>query len=302
MSNGPGISRRKVLGSSLLLGSVDLSACGAGRNSGPDVRSEDVPSCTPANGPVRLAQDYTIAASAPDASSSFMHDPGMTVLPDGAILVAAPCWSRTVQQTFMARSADGGQTWERLQTLPHSDATPFVHDGKLYMFVWPHQFADIAITASTDQGSTWSPPSVLFPATEANSLGPYWNCDTPMVFENGLLHWAVHTRGKWHGDGGVVVIAGDPTKDLLSAAAWRMSTEARRPETPVELLPPNSSSQGDWWLEPNVVSVKGKIRLMLRTVLGGYSTAGLCVVCDLDTTSDRFDLKFRQYYPIPGGQ
>lgn len=38
-----------------------------------------------------LAQDYTIAAQVPDHRKYFIHDPGMTRLPSGHFLVAAPC-------------------------------------------------------------------------------------------------------------------------------------------------------------------------------------------------------------------
>jgi hypothetical protein len=89
-----------------------------------------------------------------------------------------------------------------------------------------------------------------------------------------------------------------------------MSSEAAHPQTPAGLtrgmypamVPVWKQWPDDSWLEPNVVLVNDRIRVLLRTVLDGYATAGICAVCDLADDGTRMDLRFTQFYPIPGGQ
>lgn len=238
-----------------------------------------------------------------------MHDPGMALLPSGAIVVAAPClqggtvpnetydWSGRV---FIARSNDRGRTFQPMTTLDgFSDATPFVHDGKLYMFVQKQKWHDVSICKSDDDGATWSPPTTLF-------SGFYWNCHTAMAFERGRLFWALQkgqSATENYGTAGLVVIAGDPTKDLLHPDAWQMSSSVAHPTTPAELVTspaPPSWGAADSWLESDMVSVNGRIRVMLRTILNGYSTPGAAVICDLDDAS--MTLRFPQIHPMVWAQ
>ena len=135
MSERTGVSRRTALGSGLAL----LVACRSTPKIAPE-KPIDVPDA--GGGPAPLAQDFTVAAHIPnDGSYYYMHDPGMTMLPSGKILVAAPCLGETTTgaqnvdhsvRVFIARSADRGQTWDTIATLPYSDATPFVSgDGRV---------------------------------------------------------------------------------------------------------------------------------------------------------------------------
>ena len=96
-----------------------------------------------------LAQEYTVAARQ-TTKDHYMHDPGMSCMQDGTMLVAAPCFEsehkrvlrnvrprrKTIhRELLLSRSLDGGQTWEQLETMSHPDATPFVHNGAFYMFL-----------------------------------------------------------------------------------------------------------------------------------------------------------------------
>lgn len=301
MREGTSLTRRQLIGSSLTLGV--LAAAGNPTRFGetPERQATD-------RGPRPLAEEYSIAASVPVRGNHYMHDPGMVRLPSGHILVAAPCLERSIDdrhgvkswRLFLSRSSDGGRTWVHLPTLPYSDATPFVYGGRLYMFIQPEKWKDVSLVSSDDEGKTWTAPVTLF-------SGAYWNCDTGMVIANGRLYWALNTRSY---EGGVVVIAGDLSKDLLDPGAWRMSSESIQPKTPVGLtrgmyprmIPKWEQWPRDSWLEPNVVLVGGRIRVLLRTVLDGYATAGICAVCDLTEDDTNMDLKFTQFYPIPGGQ
>ncbi len=262
-------------------------------------------------GPAPLAQDFTVAAHIPnDGNYYYMHDPGMTMLPSGKVLVAAPCLGESTTgaqnvdhsvRVFIARSSDGGQTWDTVATLPYSDATPFVSGGRLFMFVQKKKWENVSLVTSTDDGTTWSDPVILF-------SGVYWNCHTSMAIERGKIHWALQTDDPTYTQSGLVVISGDVSKDLMAPASWQMSEKAAHPGTPPAIVPANVQKPAWWggnvdeWLEPNVVSVNGRMRVLLRTIIDGYGTAGATVVCDFDDATAPGQTTFSQFYPMPCGQ
>ncbi len=263
-------------------------------------------------GPRALAQDYSVAVELP-SPDHYMHDPGMARLDNGDIFVAAPCFEwrdkgvlrrtkdlRVIvsEQLLLSRSTDGGVTWEPLGSMPYRDATPFVHDGRLFMFIPALNPKRLLLTSSDDGGKTWADPVTLFE-------GRYWNCSTGMTVVNNQLYWALNQKHK------VVVIAADLSGDLMNPKTWRMSTPAPFPEVPDsltrKLYPPEAGKwpvqwAGDLWLEPNVVHVHGQIRVLLRAIIDEYATAGLCGVCDLQDNGQEMELNFTQFYPLPGGQ
>jgi hypothetical protein len=275
-----------------------------------------------------LAQGYSVAARIPsDGNYYYMHDPGMTMLPSGRLLVAAPCWTRpglgqdaNKFQTFVVRSDDGGKTWTSLPTLPYSDAAPFVFRGKTYMFVQATQFDGLTLVRSDDEGQTWSAPLALTSCRPtvaglqplgvgADATCSFWNVCTPMVEDGGQLLWPLNSRGF---TGGAVVIAADTSKDLMDAATWTMSREAGHPhpQTPAELVrrlntktpDGGSAPYPDWWLEPNIVSVKGRLRVLLRTILDDQASSSLVMVCDLTRSAAGLELAFVQFSAMPGAQ
>jgi hypothetical protein len=141
-----------------------------------------------------------------------------------------------------------------------------------------------------------------------------------MASKDGTLYWALNAGG-FQRD--VVVVAADPSRDLRDPRAWRMSKPAGHPPTPWGLVPGGPppvadcgapkpaagdacpSPQGptcdsDWWLEPNVVVVAGRVRVILRAQIDDQRSAGLAFVCDLDEAS--MELRFTEIAATPGGQ
>jgi hypothetical protein len=309
--HGPKLTRRGVLASSLA-GAAGVLGCA--KESPPNPVGAATGPCAGA-----LAQSYTVVARIPnDGKYYYMHDPGLTTVPSGRLLVAAPCWTRKGLgqeppigfQTFLCRSDDGGKTWTQLSTLPYSDAAPFVHGGKTYMFVQATQFDGLTLVRSDDEGESWSVPLALTTCRPLGGLQPrggtdptcsFWNVSTPMLEDGGQLLWPLNSRGF---DGGAVVLAADTSKDLMDAATWSMSTEAGHPhpQTPAALVRRLNPGAVDYWLEPNIVSVKGKLRVLLRTILDGYAAASLVMVCDLVRGEGGLALSFVQFAAMPGAQ
>ena len=125
-----------------------------------------------------LAQDFTIAAQVPDPQRYFFHDPNLTRLDDGTLLIAAPEWERDRQgpverRLRMLASPDGGANWEEGAPLPYQEGTPFRLDGQLLMFVQEESHRNFQIVRSADAGRNWTDPVTVIEA-------PVWNISTTL--------------------------------------------------------------------------------------------------------------------------
>ena len=312
MRDGFILTRRRLIGSSVVLGASGVTVASAALSPShprpPVHRSAQL-----------LAQEFTVAAKVP-TPDHYMHDPGMTRLGKDRIFVAAPLmgWrdkgvarrtrslrSIVSRELLLSRSRDGGKSWTSLRPLPYGNATPFVHDGMLYMIVPTATFGTrhdggnkVLLLRSDDEGDSWSDPVTLFE-------GNYWNCHTGMATAGGRLYWALTEGGR------LVAIAADLSKDLMQPGTWQMSNAVSLPGVPPTLTrglyPPKAGVwpvqwASDVWLEPNVVHVHGRLRVLLRTIIDEYATASLCSVCDLEDSRSTLKLSFTQFYPLPGGQ
>ncbi len=249
-----------------------------------------------------LAEDFVVAAQVPDASLHFFHDPNLTRLDDGTLLIAAPQWGRhgsNVQRCLrMLRSDDGGEAWEHLPTLPFEEGTPFVLDGQLLMFVQEKSHRDFQIASSNDGGRTWTPPRTVIE-------GPLWNISTAMLALPDSLYWAMDYDMPDQKHSGKVMVRLDRRTSLFDSKAWSISNVVRAPEVPDALtrnLFPASDGQRRplTWLEPNTVSVGGHIRVFTRCMIDRQATAHIAGVLDYDP--QRHQLSFTQLISWPGGQ
>jgi hypothetical protein len=251
-----------------------------------------------------LAMNYTVAAEVPDPQAYFIHDPGMCVLPSGALLVAAPVWGRSgrgrggkhihgPQYLHLARSRDGGRTWQRLPDQPWAEGTPFVVRDTLYLFTQPRQHGDVYFTRSHDEGETWEDPVKVLE-------GAFWNCQTSMVVRGDTLYWVLDERHQ-----ALTAIAGDLKQDLLSPGAWRRSEVVRAPGVPASFRfrqteTTSTAPPSDWTLEANVMDINGRLRVACRVNATGGGTPGVAALWEICDDAHRLDLQFRQYVPWPG--
>jgi hypothetical protein len=253
-----------------------------------------------------LAQDYTVVFHNPDRER-YVEGPGLVRMTDATLIAVVPIvprgeWSAerraTQSRTHILRSGDGGKTWQQISELPYYSAVPWLHKDALFLFAnkggTKSRNDDLLLLKSTDGGKSWSEPVTLF-------RGHFWNCHTGMVQRDNRLYWAIDdlALGKKRGPR---VIAGDLSGDPMSPAAWRLSEPVPFPGVPDALVNPKFAELGDQYLEPNVIDVRGKLRVLMTVKPKRQSTAGLAAVLDFEDKGGPIDLKFTQFHPMPGGQ
>lgn len=255
-----------------------------------------------------LAQGYTIVFRNPDPEY-YVEGPGLAKLDDGSLLAVVPVvprakWSAerraTKSVTHLLRSEDDGKTWTEISSLPYYSAAPFVHKGILYLFAnkggTKSRNDDVVLLNSMDGGKTWSEPVILF-------KGHFWNCHTGMVQREDKIYWATDdlSLGK---NRGPRLMAGDLSRNPMDPASWRLSEPVAFPGVPSMMTLAKDENVSSQYLEPNVLEVGGKLRVLCAVKLKRQAVTNLCGV--LDATDDGPDkalgLKFTHYHAMPGGQ
>ena len=253
-----------------------------------------------------LAQDYTVVFHNPDPEY-YVEGCGLERFNDGTLVAVVPVvprlqWTveRRVQHsiTHLLNSKDGGKTWQPLSDLPYYSGIPWVHDGKLYLFaitpgVKKPRNDDLLLLRSDDGGKTWTPPITL-------SKGHLWNCHTANVIKDHHLYLSVDDLS-FGPRRGPCVISGDLNADLMNPASWRRSPTVPLPEIPPSLTDPKYAEYPNQYLEPNVICVNGRLRVLAVMKPKHQATANLCAVLDVTDAAGTLDLKFTQFSPMPGG-
>lgn len=253
-----------------------------------------------------LAQDHVKVFHNPDPEY-YVEGPGLVRLDDGALFAAVPVvprekWSEERRSkhsiTHLLRSDDGGRTWQKLSALPYYSAAPWTDSGILYLFankpgLGKKRNADLLLLKSTDRGQTWSQPVTLF-------TGYYWNCHTAMVQRDRKIYWATDdlSLGK---NRGPRLVAGDLASDPMNPQSWRISDVVPFPGAPKELWDPKFAENPNQYLEPNVIDVQGRLRVLMAVKMKRPSVTNLCAVLDATDDGGKLDLKFTRYNAMPGG-
>ena len=256
--------------------------------------------------PDLLGQEYSIALQVPDPKQYFFHDPGLTRTPTGTLIVAGPEWYRPTnaerygeadRKLRIARSTDGGASWTESDSLPYQEGTPFVLDGRLFMFVQHASHCDFTLVESVDDGVTWSDPVTVLE-------GHMWSISLPRVVRHDYVFWAVDVDIDANHYQGKAMARLDRRGEVMDPASWSLSNIVAEPEVPSLLtrtVHPNTGwRQPLTWLEPNTVDVDGRIRVFTRCVIDSQSTPNIAAVLDYDPESHH--LAMSQFAGWPGGQ
>ena len=259
-----------------------------------------------------LAQEFVTVYKRHN-TRTYVEGCGLILLPDNSTLAVVPVVPRggvpkkgKTEINFI-RSDNKGKTWTQISQLPFYSAVPFLHDGKLYSFLFSmgtkFRNDDVYMAKSEDGGATWSEPVIIF-------KGHFWTCHTNMVIQDNRLYWAIddlqlpdHSRAR-----SPRAIVGDLSADLMNPASWRMSNFVPFPGIPELLKKDDYSAKklGIWdmpdhWLEANVVEVGGKIRLLATVKSQSQMITNLCAVCDIQDDGEDLQMTFSQYHPMAGG-
>ena len=267
-----------------------------------------------------LADGYAIVDRFP-APDWLTDAPSLAALDDGALICAVPVivmprhhersfathYRATLEQLgtrtlHLYRSADGGASWTRLaQRLDFLCGRLFRSGSDLYYLGVGHERRDAWLTRSQDGGTTWC-------ASTRIAAGRFYAAASGMVADSGRLCWALGMANAEDGFNGagsrVVALAADPRRDLLDERTWRVSAPLSYPGTPESLRQPVPLAPGyrDHFLEPNVVPVAGRVRVILRCRIDHYATSHVAAVCDLEGDGRCLLLRFCQFHPFPGAQ
>lgn len=252
-----------------------------------------------------LAQDYAVVWHNPDREY-YVEGSGFLRLGGGRWLAVVPVvprahWSAERRakhsRTHILRSDDGGKAWKKVSELPYYSGVPWEHGGAVYLFAnkggTEFRNDDLLLLRSEDKGATWSEPVLLFE-------GHFWNCQTAMARRDGKLYWALDdlSFGQRRGPR---VVAGDLSGDPLDPGAWRLSNAVPFPGLPQSLVHPKFGAPAGMYLEPNVLNVRGQLRVLAAVKPNRQSTTGLCAVLDVRDEGGAVGLEFAQYHPMPGG-
>lgn len=262
-----------------------------------------VPQCSAGH----LAPDFTIIYRNDDPKL-YVEGCGLVRLGKESFLAVVPIVPRSEytkemrvahSHTHLLRSDDGGKSWQELAVLPYYSARPWLHGGSLYLFAFEpgpkRRNDDVVLLKSEDGGKTWSQPVQLFD-------GHFWNCQTGMVERDGKVYWVFDDISGGNGPERVHrVIAGDLSANLMDPKSWRISNGVPFSGIPPLLSNPAYANLDDRHLEPNLIDLRGKLRVISSMKPDRQATANLVALFDVEDNGKNLELKFLQYHPMVGG-
>ncbi|MBC2595198.1 exo-alpha-sialidase [Ruficoccus amylovorans] len=179
---------------------------------------------TPTGAPIRpLAQDYVIVAEA-DPKIGPLFNPSIVALDDGRLVAAylvSKKYAKLPSEQHIATSDDGGKTWQLRHTDSIGQSRLFVDGDSIYSL---GSGKSLRIIRSTDDGETWSAPSLI-------ATGRWHQSATNYIHANGNIYLPLEKRihndiDAWPvGDFAPVLLRGRSGTDLTRPENWTFASE-----------------------------------------------------------------------------
>lgn len=162
-------------------------------------------------------------------SGRYLCSPSLLRLPSGALLASMDVYASAMPQnlTLIFRSEDDGATWHyQCELMPCFWGKLFLHKGEVYMLAVSTEYGDLLISKSTDEGRSFSAPTVLLRGLngKSGSVGVHKNpqnvvCYGGRIYET--LEW-----GSWKNTDyyhAAMVMSASEDADLLLPESWHFT-------------------------------------------------------------------------------
>lgn len=155
-------------------------------------------------------------------SGQYYCSPSLLRLPSGRLLASYDVFKGSAPQCLnvIFASDDDGVTWKYLCDLfPSFWGKLFLLNGRLYMLSVAHEYGDLMIGESEDEGLTWKAPTVIEYGPGHGKSG-FHRAPCVYAVAAGRIWFAVE-NGSWN-DGGFTdcLVSAPVDSDLLDAESW----------------------------------------------------------------------------------
>ena len=155
-------------------------------------------------------------------SGQYYCSPSLLRLPSGRLLASYDVFKGNAPQCLnvVFASDDDGATWKYLCDLfPSFWGKLFMNNGRLFMLSVSHEYGDLLIGESEDEGLTWKAPTVIEYGPGHGKSG-FHRAPCVYAIANGRIWFAVE-NGSWS-DGGFTdcLVSAPVDGDLLDAESW----------------------------------------------------------------------------------
>ena len=155
-------------------------------------------------------------------SGQYYCSPSILRLPSGRMLASYDVFRGNGPQCLnvIFASDDDGATWQyQCDLFPSFWGRMFLLKGRLYMISVSHEYGDLLIGESTDEGRTWGNPTVL-ERGPGNGKSGFHRAPCVEAVHGGRIWFAVE-NGSWS-DGGFTdcLVSAPVESDLLDAESW----------------------------------------------------------------------------------
>ena len=234
-------------------------------------------------------------------SGRALCSPSLLRLPSGALLASMDLYAIDAPQnlTLVYRSEDNGKTWHYQNELfPCYWAKMFLHRGELYMLGVSNEYGDLLISKSTDEGITYTAPTVIMRGSCSNKMPGVSRAPQNILEHNGHLYTSCEW-GAWNaGYHAAAVLSCNTDSDLLDADNWHFSYPVKY--NPAWINQPPFPSNG--CIEGTVtVAPDGKLLNIMRfDMTKSEEKFGKALVFEIDTDAPDAPISFLKSIKFDG--